>query len=64
MERLTNWHCAIMIGFQVNGVVQSIGIPMEIAVNPVEFTEEICKREIECSKGWDFRAEVYALMEF
>ncbi len=46
MERLTGWHCAIMMGFQARGKVRAGGIPQETAVPPAEFMEEVRKRGI------------------
>jgi lysine 6-dehydrogenase len=52
MERLTGWHCAIMMGFQARGIVPPGGVPMEIAVSPTDFMEEIKKRGIEYTIQW------------
>lgn len=46
MERLTGWHCAIMMGFQARGVVPAGGVSMEIAVPPADFMEAIRQRGI------------------
>ena len=46
MERLTGWHCAIMMGFQARGVVPAGGVPMEIAVPAAAFMEAIRERGI------------------
>ncbi|HEC21459.1 MAG TPA: hypothetical protein ENI95_00920 [Chloroflexi bacterium] len=46
MERLTGWHCAIMMGFQARGKVRVGGVPMETAVPAAEFMEEIRRRGI------------------
>jgi lysine 6-dehydrogenase len=46
MERLTGWHCAIMLGFQVRGQVRAGGVAMETAVSPAAFMAEIEKRDI------------------
>jgi lysine 6-dehydrogenase len=53
MERLTGWHCAIMMSFQARGKVNPGGIPMEIAVPPGEFMEEIRKRGIHYEIRWE-----------
>jgi lysine 6-dehydrogenase len=53
MERLTGWHCAIMMSFQARGKVKAGGIPMEIAVPPGEFMEEIRKRGIHYEIRWE-----------
>lgn len=52
MERLTGWHCAIMMGFQARGEVPIGGVPMEIAVSPADFMEEIKKRGIAFNTMW------------
>lgn len=46
MERLTGWHCSIMMMFQVNGEVASGVIPHEIAVKPSAFMDKIRHRGI------------------
>lgn len=46
MERLTGWHCSIMMIFQAKGIVPAGGIPMEIAVDPEVFIPELQKRGI------------------
>jgi len=46
MERLTGWHCAIMMGFIARGQVLDGGVPMEIAVSPAEFMAAIKDRGI------------------
>ncbi len=46
MERLTGWHCAIMMGFQARGIVSAGGVPVESAVPAETFMEEIKKRGI------------------
>lgn len=52
MERLTGWHCAIMMGFQARGIVRAGGIPMETAVNPAAFMSELPKRGIHYDTRW------------
>ncbi len=47
MERLTGWHCAIMMGFQARGVVRHGGVPMETAVKASVFMEEVRRRGIQ-----------------
>ena len=47
MERLTGWHCAIMMGFQARGRVAAGGISMEVAVPAGEFMEAVSKRGIQ-----------------
>lgn len=46
MERLTGWHCAIMMGFQARGVVPAGGVSMEVAVPAADFMEAIRQRGI------------------
>ncbi|MCA9959149.1 MAG: saccharopine dehydrogenase C-terminal domain-containing protein [Chloroflexota bacterium] len=52
MERLTGWHCAIMMGFQARGIVRAGGIPMETAVTPADFMAELPKRGIDYQVYW------------
>ena len=47
MERLTGWHCAIMMGFQARGQVPTGGISMEIAVPAAEFMQAVRERGIK-----------------
>jgi lysine 6-dehydrogenase len=47
MERLTGWHCAIMMGFQARGQVPAGGISMEVAVPAGEFMEAVKQRGIK-----------------
>jgi lysine 6-dehydrogenase len=47
MERLTGWHCAIMMGFQARGQVPPGGVSMEGAVKPSVFMEAVRERGIE-----------------
>lgn len=53
MERLTGWHAAIMLGFQVRGDVRAGGVAMEMAVPASRFMEEVRKRGI----SFDIRYE-------
>jgi lysine 6-dehydrogenase len=46
MERLTGWHCAIMMGFQARGNVRAGGVAMETAVPPEIFMEALATRGI------------------
>lgn len=46
MERLTGWHCAIMMGFQARGRVPAGGISMEVAVPAANFMEAVRERGI------------------
>ncbi len=47
MERLTGWHCAMMMGFQARGRVPAGGISMETAVPAGKFMEAVRQRGIE-----------------
>ena len=46
MERLTGWHCAIMMGFQARKMVPAGGVSMEVAVPAAKFMEAIRERGI------------------
>ena len=46
MERLTGWHCAIMMGFQARKMVRTGGVSMEVAVPAAKFMEAIRERGI------------------
>jgi len=46
MERLTGWHCAIMMGFQARGEVPPGGVSVENAVPAAKFMDAIRKRGI------------------
>jgi lysine 6-dehydrogenase len=46
MERLTGWHCAIMMGFQARGAIPAGCSPVETAVNPADFMAQIALRGI------------------
>ena len=52
MERLTGWHCAIMMGFQARSVVPAGAIPMEIAVPPGDLMEAVAQRGIRFTVEW------------
>jgi lysine 6-dehydrogenase len=53
MERLTGWHCAIIMGFQARGVVPAGAIPMEIAVPPEDLMAAIAQRGIQFTVKWE-----------
>lgn len=53
MERLTGWHSAIMLGFQVRGVAPAGGIPLERAVPPEQFMNAIRERGIHFEVIWE-----------
>jgi len=46
MERLTGWHCAIMMGFIARGKVPAGGVSMEVAVPPAKFMDAVKERGI------------------
>jgi lysine 6-dehydrogenase len=46
MERLTGWHCAIMMGFLVRGQVHPGVSPVQLAVPGERFMEEVRRRGI------------------
>jgi len=46
MERLTGWHCAVMMGFQARGTILPGCHPVHSAVDPVLFMNEFEKRGI------------------
>jgi lysine 6-dehydrogenase len=47
MERLTGWHCAIMMGFLVRGQVSPGVTPVELAVPGNQFMDEVRRRGIQ-----------------
>ena len=53
MERLTGWHCAIMMGFQARGLVPAGGVSMEIAVPAADFMEAVRERGIHFEVRYD-----------
>lgn len=53
MERLTGWHCAIMMGFQARKQVPAGGVSMEIAVPAGEFMQAIGERGISFSVRYE-----------
>jgi lysine 6-dehydrogenase len=53
MERLTGWHCAIMMIFQAHGEVRPGGIPMETAIPASKFMAGFSKRGIKYQIQWD-----------
>jgi lysine 6-dehydrogenase len=53
MERLTGWHCAIMMGFQARGAVRPGAHPMQKAVPADAFMEEVRRRGIDFSVSWE-----------
>ncbi len=53
MERLTGWHCSIMMIFQALGKVTPGVIPVELAVPAGLFMDEIARRGINFQVQWD-----------
>jgi lysine 6-dehydrogenase len=53
MERLTGWHCAMMMGFQARGRVPFGGVSMEIAVPAAEFMQAVSERGIKFEVKYD-----------
>jgi lysine 6-dehydrogenase len=53
MERLTGWHCALMMGFQARGLIGPGAHRMECAVRAADVMEEVRKRGIEFTIQWD-----------
>jgi lysine 6-dehydrogenase len=53
MERLTGWHCAIMMGFQARKQIPAGGISMEIAVPAGEFMQAVGERGISFSVRYE-----------
>lgn len=53
MERLTGWHCSIMMIFQARRQISAGCIPVEIAVEPTVFMENIKKRGIRFEVRWE-----------
>ena len=47
MERLTGWHCSVMMYFQASGRIASGAIPQELAVPAAEFMQALSERGIE-----------------
>lgn len=53
MERLTGWHCALMMGFQARGVIGPGAHRMESAVPAARVIEEIARRGIQFTVRWE-----------
>ncbi len=53
MERLTGWHCALMMGFQARGVIGPGAHRMESAVPAARVMEEIARRGIQFTVRWE-----------
>jgi len=54
MERLTGWHCAIMMHFQAQRLINPGVMPVESAVPASQFMAEFSQRGISHSIHWDF----------
>lgn len=54
MERLTGWHCAVMMALQARGVVSHGVIPVEKAIQARLFMEELTKRGINHEVKWEY----------
>ncbi len=46
MERLTGWHCSVMLAFQAQGEVRAGAVPMETAVAPQKIMQALEQRGI------------------
>ncbi len=53
MERLTGWHCAIMMGFQARGVIGPGAHRMESAVPSADVMEAVRQRGIPFETRWE-----------
>jgi len=53
MERLTGWHCAIMLSLQAQNKVQPGASPVELAVPASQFMQELKKRGIDHHVSWN-----------
>lgn len=53
MERLTGWHCSIMMALQAHGEVRPGAVPHEVAVQPSKFMQEIERRGIQYQVRFD-----------
>jgi lysine 6-dehydrogenase len=53
MERLTGWHCSIMMTFQAHGQIPPGVTPLEIAVQPQRYLDEFEGRGITHQVTWD-----------
>ena len=53
MERTTGWHAAIMAGFIARGEVPLGGVPVELAVAPARFVEELARRGLHVTTNWN-----------
>lgn len=53
MERLTGWHCAIVMGFQARGQVRPGVQPVELAVPAGRLMQEVKRRGIQFTVNWN-----------
>jgi lysine 6-dehydrogenase len=53
MERLTGWHCSIMLILQVQGAVPAGVHPVETAVPAKQFMDALCERGIPHEVRWE-----------
>jgi len=53
MERLTGWHCALMMGFQARKAIPPGAHRMEQAVSATDVMQEIRKRGIQFTVQWE-----------
>jgi lysine 6-dehydrogenase len=53
MERLTGWHCSIMMIFQARGEIPPGVTPVEIAIPPEHYLGEFNKRGIKYRVNWE-----------
>ena len=52
MERLTGWHCSILMAFQARGEIPAGVIPVELALAPDRFMAEFDRRGISHELHW------------
>lgn len=57
MERLTGWHCSVMMAFQVRGEVGPGVVPVETAVPPKPFMDALAERGIPYEIRWEWEQE-------
>jgi lysine 6-dehydrogenase len=53
MERLTGWHCSVMMVFQVQGKVGPGVVPVETAVSAKDFMDALQERGIPYEVRWE-----------
>jgi lysine 6-dehydrogenase len=47
MERLTGWHCSVMMAFQTNGAIKAGAVPQEVAISPRLVMDALTTRGIK-----------------